>query len=347
MMSDGIITTKALADNIYKKNKPFFQGEKYAFWNIKKDWEKIVVAEMVYENSLPKSLFNGQLVVEVWEYNTHYFLNTYKDEIIKSINKYIGIGVVENLEILSIKKKLNRILNENCEKENIKNKKDGEEKSSKKFFENEKNVEKLEEEINLEDIEIDEKEIKEIDENIGKIDKKYGEIAESLRKIAIKMKKRNKYLLTQGYKKCESCGAIFYPRDSEKICFECYGKIENEKLNSMKNLIKENPYISEKDAVRFTKTDNYTYYKARDILAQQMYYELLYFSEQTNVEIEVNKDYSNEIRNEAKIDFEVYVKYYIDFRVGTDNIEVFKIERKKLLKKLKKELDFRKQRVRK
>lgn len=329
-MNDGFISAKSLAEKIYKKEKSFFRGEKYNFWILKREWGKIVVDDIIAQNSDPINLFDGKLIVEVYDHNVKYFLNTYMENIIQNINKYIGIGIVNDIEVLSAKKKkLNRILaDENDKKET-------------KDVKIEKEEKKEEEKIKFENIVVSQEEIEEIDKNIEKINSNYSDFAEKLREIAIKMKKRDKYLLTKGYKICEECETIFFPKDVESVCFECYGKKEAQKLENMKNLIRENPYISEKEAIRKTQTDDYTYYKARDILAQQMYDELVYFCEKTNVDIEINKDYSSEIRNEAKIDLEIYIKYYIDYRIGTNDKQVFMIERRKIMKKLKRELEFR------
>ena len=54
-----------------------------------------------------------------------------------------------------------------------------------------------------------------------------------------------------------------------------------------------------------------------------------------------NEEYSFEIRNEAKKEMEDMIKNYIDCKIGSDNKEVFKIERKRILSKLKKDVEFR------
>ena len=109
----------------------------------------------------------------------------------------------------------------------------------------------------------------------------------------------------------------------------------------MGRVITENPLIGEKEAIRKTGTDEYTYYKARDILAQRAYSELLYFYIAKNMEIECSEEYKNEIKQEANIDFEIYVKNYIDYKIGTDNKEVYNIERSKIIRKLRNEKEFR------
>ena len=116
---------------------------------------------------------------------------------------------------------------------------------------------------------------------------------------------------------------------------------KNQKFQKMTDLIRNKPYISEKQAVRMTNTDKSTYYKARDILAQQTYNDMLYYCLEKNREISLNEDYEFEIRSESREDVEKFIKNYVDYKVGSDNEEVFKIERKWALRRLKKDMKFR------
>ena len=184
-------------------------------------------------------------------------------------------------------------------------------------------------------------EVKEIHENIDKIDKKYEDIARRLEKIAIKLKKREKYLKNNGYIECENCKILFLQENSEKMCFECRMNEKNRKFQKMADLIRNKPYISEKQAVRMTNTDKSTYYKARDILAQQTYNDMLYYCLEKNREISLNEDYEFEIRSESREDVERFIKNYVNYKIGSDNEEVFKIERKWALRRLRKDMKFR------
>ena len=109
----------------------------------------------------------------------------------------------------------------------------------------------------------------------------------------------------------------------------------------MADLIRNRPHISEKQAVRITNTDKSTYYKARDILAQQTYNDMLYYCLEKNKEISLNEDYEFEIRSESREDVEKFIKNYVDYKIGSDNEEVFKIERKWALRRLRKDMKFR------
>jgi len=154
--------------------------------------------------------------------------------------------------------------------------------------------------------------------------------------------KREKYLLSSGFIQCSECGKIFYPGGNEKICFNCYDRKENRKIDGMARLLTEMPLIGERDAVRMTETDAYTYYKVRDMLAQRVYRDLLYFCIEKNLQIKGNEEWSEEIRKETIVDFEIYVKNYIDFKIGTDNMEIFSKEREKVIRKLNNDRRFRK-----
>ena len=174
-----------------------------------------------------------------------------------------------------------------------------------------------------------------------KIDKKYEDIARRLEKIAIKLKKREKYLKNNGYIECENCKILFLQESNEKMCFECRMNEKNRKFQKMTDLIRNKPYISEKQAVRMTSTDKSTYYKARDILAQQTYNDMLYYCLEKNREISLNEDYEFEIRSESREDVEKFIKNYVDYKIGSDNEEVFKVERKWALRRLRKDMKFR------
>ena len=125
------------------------------------------------------------------------------------------------------------------------------------------------------------------------------------------------------------------------MCFECRMNEKNRKFQKMADLIRNKPYISEKQAVQMTNTDKFTYYKARDILAQQTYNDMLYYCLEKNREISLNGDYEFEIRSESREDVEKFIKNYVDYKIGSDNEEVFKIERKWALRRLRKDMKFR------
>ena len=339
---EGIRELKSLALEAIEKKSSLLKNEKYIFFKIKRNWKQIVNGP-IGEKTYAKGLFNKNLVVVIND-NVIYHTAIMCTEVIKEkINTFLNGEFVESIEFVKINYKVKRdLLDELIENEENRGTIRIGEILRGNAGEKRKNVE-LENKITekIRDIVLSSKEIKEIHENIDKINKKYEDIARSLEKIAIKLKKREKYLKSIGYVECEKCKILFLQESNEKMCFECRMNEKNQKFQKMSNLIKDNPYISEKQAVRITNTDKSTYYKARDILAQQTYNDMLYYCVEKNKEISVNGDYEFEIRSESREDVEKLIKNYVDYKIGSDNEEVFRIERKAILKRLKRDVRFR------
>ena len=339
---DGIKDLKNLALKAIEKRSSFLKNEKYILWKIKKNWTQIVNGP-IGEKTYPKSLFNGNLVVIINDGVIYHTTIMYAENIKEKINTFLNGKFLESIEFSKINYKIKRdLLDELIENEenrgtirvgeiprgNIR-KKRGNAGSENKFTEK------------VKDIVLSAQEIKEIHDNIDKIDKKYEDIARRLEKIAIKLKKREKYLKNNGYIECENCKILFLQESNEKMCFECRMNEKNRKFQKMTDLIRNKPYISEKQAVKITNTDKATYYKARDILAQQTYNDMLYYCLEKNREISLNEDYEFEIRSESREDVEKFIKNYVDYKIGSDNEEVFKVERKWVLRRLRKDMKFR------
>jgi len=339
---DGIKDLKNLALEAIEKRSSLLKNEKYILWKIKKNWKQIVSGP-IGEKTYPKSLFNGNLVVVINDGVIYHTTIMYAENIKEKINTFLNGKFLESIEFSKINYKIKRdLLDELIENEENRgtirvgeiprgnvNEKRGNAGSENKFTEK------------VKDIVLSAQEIKEIHENIDKIDKKYEDIARRLEKIAIKLKKREKYLKNNGYIECENCKVLFLQESKEKMCFECRMEEENRKFQKMTDLIRNKPYISEKQAVKMTNTDKSTYYKARDILAQQTYNDMLYYCLEKNKEILLNEDYEFEIRSESREVVEKFIKNYVDYKIGSDNEEVFKIERKWALRRLRKDMKFR------
>ena len=339
---EGIRELKSLALEAIEKKSSLLKNEKYIFLKIKRNWKQIVNGP-IGEKTNPKGLFNKNLVVVIND-NVIYHTTIMCAEVIREkINTFLNGEFVESIEFMKINYKVKRdLLDELIEnEENRGTIRAGEiprGNAGKKGI-NVESENKITEKIK--DIVLSPEEIKEIHRNIDKIDKKYENIARRLEKIAIKLKKREKYLKNNGYIECENCKVLFLQESKEKMCFECRMEEENRKFQNMSNLIRNNPYISEKQAVKMTNTDKSTYYKARDILAQQTYNDMLYYCLEKNKEILLNEDYEFEIRSESREVVEKFIKNYVDYKIGSDNEEVFKIERKWALRRLRKDMKFR------
>ena len=320
---------KKLDKNIFELKCSAFKGEGYTLWKLRKNWE-LIAGDIIAEKSEPKNLYMRELTVYVYDPVIHHSIVSYSSIIMKKINEFFQGNVVEKVEVRKINKNLRKNVLDFSQKEKSEKISEINEKTGKKIL-----FQEEEQELSFEERE-------KIRENIEKIDKKYQNFAIKLKEIAENNRKKEKYLLKNGFIECSECGKIFYPGENEKICFNCYDRKESRKIDGMARLLTEMPLIGERDAVRMTETDAYTYYKVRDMLAQRVYRDLLYFCIEKNLQIKGNKEWSDEIRRETIADFEIYVKNYIDFKIGTDNMEIFSKEREKVIRKLNNDRRFRK-----
>ena len=320
---------KKLDKNIFELKCSAFKGEGYTLWKLRKNWE-FIAGDIIAEKSEPKNLYMRELTIYVHDPVIHHSIVLYSSIIMKKINEFFQGNVVEKVEVRKINKNLRKNVLDFSQKEKSEKISEINEKKGKKvLFQEEK------QELSFEERE-------KIRENIEKIDKKYENFAIRLKEIAENNRKKEKYLLKNGFIECSECGKIFYPGENEKICFNCYDRKESRKIDGMARLLTEMPLIGERNAVRMTETDAYTYYKVRDMLAQRIYRDLLYFCIEKNLQIKGNEEWSEEIRKETIVDFEIYVKNYIDFKIGTDNMEIFSKEREKVIRKLNNDRRFRK-----
>ena len=320
---------KKLDKNIFELKCSAFKGEGYTLWKLRKNWE-LIAGDIIAEKSEPKNLYMRELTIYVHDPVIHHSIVSYSSIIMKKINEFFQGNVVEKVEVRKINKNLRKNVLDFSQKEKSEKISEINEKKGKKVL-----FQKEEQELSFEERE-------KIRENIEKIDKKYQNFAIKLKEIAENNRKKEKYLLKNGFIECSECGKIFDPGENEKICFNCYDRKESRKIDGMARLLTEMPLIGERDAVRMTETDAYTYYKVRDMLAQRVYRDLLYFCIEKNLQIKGNKEWSDEIRRETIADFEIYVKNYIDFKIGTDNMEIFSKEREKVIRKLNNDRRFRK-----
>ena len=320
---------KKLDKNIFELKCSAFKGEGYTLWKLRKNWE-FIAGDIIAEKSEPKNLYMRELTIYVHDPVIHHSIVSYSSIIMKKINEFFQGNAVEKVEVRKINKNLRKNVLDFSQKKKSEKISEINEKTGKKVL-----FQEEEQELSFEERE-------KIRENIEKIDKKYENFAIRLKEIAENNRKKEKYLLKNGFIKCSECGKIFYPGENEKICFNCYDRKESRKIDGMARLLTEMPLIGERDAVRMTETDAYTYYKVRDMLAQRVYRDLLYFCIEKNLQIKGNEEWSEEIRKETIVDFEIYVKNYIDFKIGTDNMEIFSKEREKVIRKLNNDRRFRK-----
>lgn len=315
-ISNEFFKNKIIKNNNFKN--------KYYFWQIIENWEKIV-DKLMCEKSEVKNFYGKKLTINVNDSNVHHILKVYQGNLIRKINDFFQDEIVNELEIKFINAPINtnKKINRNT-----------------KVFENKYYLEK----DNLIELELPKNTIKKIDEDMKKIDKKYENLKTEMREIAVNFVKKREYFLLKGYKKCQNCEKLFNPKTNENrnICIGCVNELENKKIEKMISLVKNNPFISEFEALKLVNVDSYIYYRVRDILSQEIYNEIIYLVEKTNINMEENQEYKEEYKKESKLDFEILVKLYIDYKVGTEDKSTFEHLKNKLIKKIKREINFKK-----
>lgn len=184
---------------------------------LKSEWEKIV-GKLVNE-SQPEYIRNGVLTIIVNEpFFVHYFFGK-KDEYIKKINNYFGKIVVTDINVRSGKIDEDReayLNKENLETEITRKEEkkatDVESKEQKKVV-TEKKEDKFE-----------------------AFDMSEAGILKKLNQLMEMAQEREKYLLSQGYIKCKSCGLIFEPTEDKEICKMCETAKKDRELKKIKEI---------------------------------------------------------------------------------------------------------------
>ena len=214
---------KKLDKNIFELKCSAFKGEGYTLWKLRKNWE-FIAGDIIAEKSEPKNLYMRELTIYVHDPVIHHSIVSYSSIIMKKINEFFQGNVVEKVEVRKINKNLRKNVLDFSQK-----------KKSEKISEiNEKTGKKILFQEEEQELSFEEKE--KIRENIEKIDKKYGNFAIRLKEIAENNRKKEKSLLKNGFIECSECGKIFYPGEDEKICFNCYDRKENRKIDGMARL---------------------------------------------------------------------------------------------------------------
>ena len=224
---------KILALEAIEKKSSLLKNEKYIFLKIKRNWKQIVNGP-IGEKTNPKGLFNKNLVIVIND-NVIYHTTIMCAEVIREkINTFLNGEFLESIEFMKINYKVKRdLLDELIENEENRGTIRVGEIPRGNIGKKKINVEsenKITEKIK--DIVLSPEEIKEIHRNVDKIDKKYEDIARSLEKVAIKLKKREKYLKSIGYVECEKCKILFLQESNEKLCFECRMNEKNWKFHN-------------------------------------------------------------------------------------------------------------------
>lgn len=175
----------------------------------------------------------------------------------------------------------------------------------------EKKVKEIEQ-INFNNISIQPFEIKQLKKAIEPI--KDDEIKKSIYRVSILNKKREKYLLKNGYKKCDKCGEIFIGEG--KFCIICKNKIEKKNKKRIYNKIKKNLLITYAEMKYEEKyLDKIKFEDIKNTIKDEIYREVLIkIKEAKNKKDEIKEVKYNEVRD--------LLERYFTLDSGTDNKRV-------------------------
>lgn len=193
--------------------------EKSVLLELAKNHSKILNRYIGLDNLKIIDLKEGNLKIYEKRSEVLFVINSYKREIIETINTYFGKNVIKEIYFYNKKPdfKIEDLITSNERKRKI-------------------------------NIEFNEKEyLLKVEKNIDEyfLNRKETNILnkEILKQILIRNKKEEISKLEKGYKKCKSCNHYFEPKTTETICFSCENIKENEKIRFVKELKEKNEYI--------------------------------------------------------------------------------------------------------
>lgn len=203
-MSQQIHNTKNIVENALKNSKLLKQGI------VKGNWEKIVGKDLGRKTYVSE-IRNGVLIINTENPVMLHQLSFLKENIKSSVNDFLGIDYIIDIQYKVRKRNIEDI------------------------FENEGE----EEEFDPKKIKLDNAYNKFIEEEVSVIENE--EIKNRIKKLMEISKKKEKYLLQEGNKKCVYCGIIF--SGNGNICINCLNEERKEKISKIFEKIKENPFI--------------------------------------------------------------------------------------------------------
>lgn len=255
-MNQKIYNVKDIVNNALKGSRLLKQGL------IKGNWEKIIGSELGRKTFVDK-IKDNVLYVNTENPVILHQLSFLKEDIIEKVNNFLEINYIKNIFFKVRKREINDI-----------------------FFYKEEEIN-----INIDDIILENQDKILIEETIKNIED--VEIRKKIKKIMELSKKKEKYLLGEGNKKCVYCGALF--NSSRKICINCYNEERKEKIGKIFQLIKMNPYVAYKELNNFLpdlREDEYEDIKSK---IKEKVKVLMYR--------EINRDDEEKFRYYAKIYF--------------------------------------------
>lgn len=204
LLSQGIHNVKDIVGDAIKSSRLLKQGL------IKGNWEKIVGTDYG-RKTFVGGIKDRILYVYVESPVMLHQLSFLKKDFIDKTNEFLGMPYIKEI-IFKVKKR-----------------------EISDYFKEEE-----EDEFDIDNIKLSGSYKSFIDEQTNDIED--FEIKNRIKKIMELSKKKEKYLLQEGNKKCKNCGIIF--SGSENLCINCYNKYRKDRISEIFEAIKENPYIS-------------------------------------------------------------------------------------------------------
>lgn len=275
-MSQGIHNVKDIVGDAIKSSRLLKQGL------IKGNWAKII------GNDLGRKTFVGGVKDRVMYVYTEnpvllHQLSFLKDEFIAKTNEFLGMPYIKNIQFKVKKREI-----------------------SDYFKEDE------EEDFDIEQVKLGSFYKETIEEAVKDIED--DEIKNRIRKLMELSKKKEKYLLQEGNKKCKICGIIF--SGLKNICINCYNEDRKNRISQVFEEIKKNPYVQ--------------YQELKKVLPDLRESELSDFKEK--IKEKVKTLMYKEINNDNERNFRYYARIYYILETGLkDSYEIEKLINYQLL----------------
>ena len=255
-MSQGIHNVKDIVGDALKSSRLLKQGI------IKGNWEQIVGKD------LGRKTYVAGVKERVLYVNTEnpvmlHQLSFVKGSMLEEVNKFLGMDYIKDIMFRVKKREVEDFFYDEVEEERFEPNQIKLNSSYKDFIDDETSV----------------------IENV--------EIRNRIKKIMELSKKKEKFLLDEGNKKCKNCGVIF--SGSGKICINCYNEQRKSKIAEIYEEIKDNPYLVYKDILKILPDLREEEYEDIRTKIKERVKVLMYK--------EINKDNEEEFRYYARIYF--------------------------------------------
>jgi len=202
-LNQGIHSVKDIVSDAVKSSRLLKQGL------IKGNWEQIVGKD------LGRKTFVGGVKERILYIYTEnpvmlHQLSFLKAEFLEKTNEFLGMPYIKDINFKVKKREISD------------------------YFREEE-----EEDFSLDEIKLNSSYKEVIEENTKVIEN--PEIKNRIQKLMELSKKKEKYLLQEGNKKCKNCGIIF--SGPKNLCINCYNEDRKERIAQVFDEIKKNPYV--------------------------------------------------------------------------------------------------------